>query len=207
AVLKKAGRPDQQPSTWSGSVDGVLLSIVVALSAQAGFSRAEAAIGRELLEGFVGLLAAATLFYVSYWLHQKSRMGAWQRYIHERSGAALARNSVLSLAMIAFLAVFREGAETVMFYVGIAPSIALGDLLAGIGLGTGLLLAVGVALLTLGLRLPLRPFFLASSLLIYYLGFKFVGTGLHALQVAGVLPATPGPLPASDVLGLFPTWQ
>jgi high-affinity iron transporter len=62
-------------------------------------------------------------------------------------------------------------------------------------------------LLLVGLRLPLRPFFLASSLLIYYLGFKFVGTGLHALQVAGVLRATPGPLPSSDALGLYPTWE
>ena len=207
AFLKKAGRPDQQRWIWSGSLAGVALSVVVAFGAQAAFSRAGAALGSELVEGLTGLVAAAMLFYVSYWLHQKSRLGAWQRYIRERSGSALARNSVLSLAMIAFLAVFREGAETVMFYLGIAPSISLGDLLAGIGLGTGLLLVIGVALLTLGLRLPLRPFFLASSLLIYYLGFKFVGTGIHALQVAGVLPATPAPLPANEILGLFPTWQ
>jgi high-affinity iron transporter len=62
-------------------------------------------------------------------------------------------------------------------------------------------------LLALGRSLPLRPFFLASSALIYYLGFKFVGTGLHALQVAGVLRATPGPLPSSDALGVYPTWE
>ena len=207
AFLQKAGRADQQRWIWSGSLAGIALSVVVAFGAQALFSRAGAAIGSELVEGITGLLAAAMLFYVSYWLHQKSRLGAWQRYIRERSTAALARNSVLSLATIAFLAVFREGAETVLFYLGIAPSIAVADLLAGIGLGTGLLVAIGVALLTLGLRLPLRPFFLASSLLIYYLGFKFVGTGIHALQVAGVLPATPAPLPANEVLGLFPTWQ
>ena len=207
AFLTKAGRPDQQRWIWAGSAAGVGLSILVAIAAQAAFSRAGAAIGSELLEGITGLVAAAMLFYVSYWLHQKSRLGSWQRYIRERSTAALARNSVLSLAMIAFLAVFREGAETVLFYIGIASSIAATDLFAGIGLGTALLVVIGVALLTLGLRLPLRPFFLASSLLIYYLGFKFVGTGIHALQVAGVLPATPAPLPANEVLGLFPTWQ
>jgi high-affinity iron transporter len=59
----------------------------------------------------------------------------------------------------------------------------------------------------IGVRLPLRPFFLASSVLIYYLGFKFLGAGLHALQVAGVLPATPAPVPSSDILGVYPTWE
>ena len=102
---------------------------------------------------------------------------------------------------------FREGAETAVFYLGIASSIALGDLVLGIGLGTLALLAAGFTLITLGLRLPLRPFFLASSALIYYLGFKFVGTSLHALQVAGLLQANPVPVPGSEIIGLYPTWE
>lgn len=207
AFLRRVGRTAEQRWIWIGSLGGVAASVAVAFGAQALFARAGAAIGSELVEGVVGLVAAAMLFYVSYWLHEKSRLGAWQRYIEARSTAALAGNSMLSLAAIAFLAVFREGAETVLFYLGIAPSISTADLFVGIVLGTAILAAVGVALLLLGLRLPLRPFFLASSLLIYYLGFKFVGTGIHALQVAGVLPATPAPLPTSEILGLFPTWQ
>ena len=63
-------------------------------------------------------------------------------------------------------------------------------------------------ILGLGVRLPLRPFFLVSSVLIFYLAFKFVGAGIHALQVSGYLPATSQPqLPSSDLLGLFPTWE
>jgi len=59
-----------------------------------------------------------------------------------------------------------------------------------------------------GLRIPLTPFFSVTSILIYYLGFKFIGTGIHALQVAGILPATPSPyLPSSDFCGVFPTGQ
>jgi high-affinity iron transporter len=207
AFVRRAGRPDQERWIWSGSAAGVLVSVVVAFAAQSLFSQASAAVGRELVEGIVGLVAAAMLFYVSFWLHQKSKLGVWQQYIRERSSAALASNSVLSMAVIAFLAVFREGAETVMFYLGIAPSISTADLLGGIGLGVGILLVLGIAFMVLGLRVPLRPFFLASSILIYYLGFKFVGSGIHALQVAGALPATPAPLPANEILGLFPTWQ
>jgi high-affinity iron transporter len=159
------------------------------------------------VEGIVGLSAAAMLFYVSYWLHSKARLGAWQEYIRARSTRALAGGSMASLALVAFLAVFREGAETAVFYLGIAPSITPGDLALGLGLAVLALALIGGVLLVVGQRLPLRPFFLASSVLIYYLGFKFVGTGLHALQVTGVIPATPAPLPGSDILGVYPTWE
>jgi high-affinity iron transporter len=207
AFLQRTGNRDKQHWIWGGAALGVVLSIVLAVVLQQVFSRAEAGLGSELVEGLVGVGAAAMLFYVSYWLHSKSRLGAWQRYIHERSSAALARGSMVSLTLIALLAVFREGAETAVFYLGIAPSIAPADLIAGLVLGVAALVVVGFLLLLVGLRLPLRPFFLASSLLIYYLGFKFVGTGVHALQVAGVVPATPAPLPGSDVLGVYPTWE
>ncbi len=207
AFLRKSNNADKQGWIWGGAALGVVLSVALALVLQQVFSRAGAAVGSELVEGFVGLTAAAMLFYVSYWLHSKAQLGAWQRYIRDRSSAALAGGSMLSLGTIALLAVFREGAETAVFYLGIASSIALQDLMLGIALAVLALAAAGVALLTLGLRLPMRPFFLVSSALIYYLGFKFVGTGLHALQVAGVLGATPAPLPANDLLGFYPTWE
>ena len=92
-----------------------------------------------------------------------------------------------------------------LFYLGIVPAISTQDLLMGIGLGTGALVVVGAALLGFGLRVPIRPFFLVSSFLLYYLAFKFIGTGVHALQIAAVIPATPLAVPAVDAIGLFPT--
>jgi high-affinity iron transporter len=207
AFLRRSGNADKQSWIWGGAGIGVVLSVGLAIVLQQVFQRAGAGLGSELVEGSVGLIAAAMLFYVSYWLHSKARLGAWQTYIRQKSTAAVAGGSMLSLAIVALLAVFREGAETAVFYLGIAPSISPSDLLLGLGLGVVSLAAIGAGLLVIGLRLPLRPFFLASSALIYYLGFKFVGTGLHALQVAGVLRATPGPLPSSDALGVYPTWE
>jgi high-affinity iron transporter len=209
AFVKRSGADSRRGmrSIWGGAGAGVLLSIVAAVVLQQVFSRAGASLGSEVVSGCVGLIAAAMLFYVSYWLHSKSRLGAWQGYIRQRSSAALASGSVLSLGLIAFLAVFREGAETAVFYLGIAPSISPSDLLVGLAAGLLVLVVIGLAVLLVGMRLPLRPFFLASSVLIYYLGFKFVGTGLHALQVAGILPATPAPVPTSDVLGVYSTWE
>ncbi|MBI4491677.1 MAG: FTR1 family protein [Chloroflexi bacterium] len=208
AFLRKTNHGDKTRWIWAGSGAGIAASLVVAFVVNLVFSQASAGANRELLEGLTGLVAAAMLVYVSYWLHSKASLGAWQRYIHDQSTAALARNGLLSLALIAFLAVFREGAETVLFYLGIAPAIALSDLALGLGLGAAGLAVLGVLMLVFGVRVPIRPFFLGTSVLIYYLAFKFVGSGIHALQVAGVLGATPsGYLPSNDLLGLFPTWE
>lgn len=208
AFLTKTGNAAKGRWIWAGSGAGILASVVVAVIINVVFSRAAAGANRELLEGATGLVAAVMLVYVSYWLHSKASLTAWQRYVRDTTSAALARNSLFGLALIAFLAVFREGAETALFYLGIAPSIALQDLVLGVALGTAGLTVLGVAMLMFGVRLPVRPFFLATSVLVYYLAFKFVGTGIHALQVAGMVRATPSPnLPESGVLGLFPTWE
>jgi high-affinity iron transporter len=109
---------------------------------------------------------------------------------------------------LAFLAVFREGAETAVFYLGMAPSIALNDLVLGLGGGVVALAVAAVLMLGAGVRLPLRLFFRVAGLLVYYLGFKFVGTGIHALQVANAVPATPiAGMPAIPFLGIYPTWE
>lgn len=208
AFLRKSGNAEKGRWIWAGSTLALLASVVVALGAHLVFARASAGANRELVEGVTGLVAAVLLLYVSYWLHSRSSLGAWQQYVHARGTAALAGNSMLSLAALAFLAVFREGAETVLFYIGIAPSIDTADLLLGLGIGTAGLIVCGVLILVLGVRLPLRPFFLVTSVLIYYLAFKFVGSGIHALQVSGYVPATPEPfLPSNDLIGLYPTLE
>jgi high-affinity iron transporter len=207
AFLTKTGQPEKRGWIWGGGAAGILASVLIALVITATFSATETAgTDRELLEGVTGLFAAAMLVYMSWWLHSKSNLAGWQRYIRERSGAALARNSLLGLSLVAFLAVFREGAETALFYVGIAPSIALGDLALGLGVGAAGLVAIGLAVLVFGVRIPIRPFFLGTSALVYYLAFKFLGTGIHALQVSGIVSANPRAyLPDLGLVGAFPT--
>ncbi|HLI29449.1 MAG TPA: FTR1 family protein, partial [Chloroflexota bacterium] len=208
AFLQRSGNADKQRWVWGGAGAGVAASIVVAILAQLLLSRAVANVSREVIEGVTGLVAAVMLLYVGYWLHSKASLGAWQAYIRTQTLAALQRNRLLGLALIAFLAVFREGAETVLFYIGLAPSIGLHELLLGLAGGAAALLVLAAAMLGLGVRIPVRPFFLLATALIYYLCFKFVGMSLHALQVAGVLQATPLRwVPAWELFGLFPTWE
>lgn len=207
AFLRRSGNSDKRGWIWAGGAVGILASVIAGFALQAIFSAASAGQNREIVEGVTGLFAAAMLFYVAYWLHSKASLHAWKRYIDERTGKALASGSLFGLALLAFLAIFREGAETVVFYLGIAPSITLRDLLLGFAIGAVSLLAIAVLMLVFSVRLPLRLFFRVAGLLVYYLGFKFVGTGIHALQVAGVLPTNPAPLPAIPFFGIYPTWE
>jgi high-affinity iron transporter len=208
AFLERTGNSDKRRWIWGGGLLGIAASVGTGLLIAVIFRGVSTGSNRELIEGVAGLIAAAMLFGVSFWLHGKSHVGAWQVYIRNRTSAALATGSLFSLATLSFFAVFREGAETALFYIGIAPSIATSDLLLGVGLALAILLVAGVLVLRLGVRLPLRPFFLVTSALIFYLGFKFIGTGIHALQVAQVLPSSGAAfLPDLQFLGMYPTWQ
>ncbi|MEZ4866468.1 MAG: FTR1 family protein [Caldilineaceae bacterium] len=208
AFLRQVNSADKGKWIWAGAGAGILASVAVAFVLQAFFNQIAAGQNRELIEGITGLLAAALLFYVSYWLHSKTNLHAWQRYINTHTSRALASGSVFGLMALSFLSVFREGAETTIFYLGMAPSIATRDLLLGLGLGSAVLVVAAVAMLFAGVRLPLKWFFQIAGLLVYYLGFKFVGAGIHALQVAGWIPASPiALLQELPSLGVYPTWE
>jgi high-affinity iron transporter len=207
AFLQRSGNDDKRRWIWFGGVAGVLASIGTAFVLQQVFSLASSGQNREMIEGITSLIAAGLLFYVSYWLHSKASLRGWQNFINTQTSQALKRGSMAGLALLAFLAVFREGAETTVFYLGMAPAITLSDLLLGLAIGTTGLVAAAVLLLVVEIKLPLRFFFTAAGLLVYYLGFKFVGTGIHSLQVAGALPSSLVPLPALPLAGIYPTWE
>ena len=147
------------------------------------------------------------LMYMSYWLHSKSSIAEWQRYIRTQSTKALDTGSLWSLAILSFLAVFREGTETVLFFIGMASSIKISSLLIGIALGAFILIILSYLILKVGLKIPMRPFFLVSSILMFYLCFKFTGMGIHGLQLAGLLPATHLSIPTIDFFAIYPSWE
>ena len=207
AFLKKSDNAAGQKWLWLGATAGLLLSIVLGLAIQAFFGAIINPSNRELMEGVIGLFAAIMLIYVSYWLHSKASLSGWQTYINERTSQAIRGGQLVGLAVLAFLAVFREGAETALFYLGMVGNISTADLLIGLGVGFGGLAVLGFLMVVIGVRIPLRPFFTVASVLVFYLCFKFIGTGVHALQVSGLVPAVSATyLPTFDFLGLYPTW-
>jgi high-affinity iron transporter len=148
------------------------------------------------------------LFSVSYWLISKVEAHKWQKFIREKVSVALEHGSGGALMLIAFLAVYREGAETALFYQALFSQAhgAVLPLTLGIVAGSVALAVVFVLLYRFGVKIPMRAFFAATSLLLYYMAFVFAGRGIRELQEGNVLSMTPLPhVPDISWLGLFPT--
>ncbi|SCW74219.1 high-affinity iron transporter [Paenibacillus tianmuensis] len=208
AFLRRTGNASKQVWVWSGGAAGLLASggLAVVLT----FTIANVASGstRELLEGIMGLVSVFLMLTVGAWLHRKSHVDTWNRYINNQVGVALASGNLWSLFLVAALSILREGAETAIFYIGMAPSIDPAQLALGIGSAAVLLFLLGFVIVRGSVLLPLRPFFLGATVLIYYLVLKFLGQSIHALQIAGQIPAhVPGYLPSWNWLGAYPTWE
>ena len=203
AYLTRIGRPDLRWQIYAGAAGGVLASLVTAwifVSLVPGGARSQ-----EAFEGATMLLAAAILFSVSYWLISRAEADRWQRYIRGRVTAALARGSMLALAGTAFLAVYREGVETVLFYQALlgAAGGQPGHVVAGMAAGVLLLGGLYFGSTALGLRVPMGAFFLGTGLVLYAMAFSFAGHGIRELQHSGLISMTPwGGWPGVEWLGM-----
>ncbi|MGY4758281.1 FTR1 family iron permease [Paenibacillus caseinilyticus] len=208
AFLNRSGNRDKRVWIWSGAAAGLVFSVVMALVLTLMLSRLTAGGSRELIEGITGLIAVIFMVSIGAWLHSKSNLKSWNRFVEHSIGSSLAKGTLWSLFFTSFLSVMREGAETLIFYMGMASSIAAGDMLLGIGTALVLLAVIGFVIIRMSGRIPVRPFFLAASFLLYYLAFKFVGVSLHALQVTGHLSAhTSDGLVNLSWLGMYNSWE
>jgi high-affinity iron transporter len=165
---------------------------------------------RELTEGVTALLAAAILFYVGFWMHDKVHAQRWNRFLKEKVQRALDDRTLVGIAVVSFLAVFREVFETVLFYQALWAQVAEGGrsaLLAGAATAAVALLLLAWGIFTFGLKVPLRQFFAASAAVMFLLAIVFVGKGVVALQEAGRLPISPIEFPRIELLGVYPTLQ
>lgn len=194
---------------YSGVLTGILASVLSALALQRLFPIATAGSNREMIEGVVGVFTVLMMVAVGAWLHSKSSLQAWNRYLKRHMGRALTTGSLVSLFGLSFLSVFREGAETILFYAGILPRIDTGDFLTGIGTATAILAVIAVVLFRTSYRLPIARMFKILTWVIYALGFKILGVSLHALQLTGYLRMTSLQTAGleSSTLGLYPTLE
>ena len=205
AFLKKAERRDVLVYVHAGWVlalagGGVTWGVATYLVGVSGASR-------ELTEGFSSLFAALVLLGVGMWMHQKSLAGRWQVYLREKLSAALNKRAAWFLFSLAFIAVYREVFETVLFYAALWTEGNGWPLLAGLGTGVALLGILAVVLVRTSTRLPIGQFFAASSLLVAVLAVVLAGKGIAGLQEAGLLATSPIAIPRIDMLGIYPSWQ
>ena len=203
----KAKRP--LAYVYAGTGTGLLASIALALALTALLPTIFSGVARELIEAVTGFFAVVTLTLVGIWLHRSSSLASWQAYIDRQLAAYQRTGRLWTLFGVSFLAVFREGAETILFLVGILSKISFWEMLLGISLATLILALVWLVLKYLANRLSLPWLFKILTIGIYVLAFKILGVSIHTLIVTQYLPANPivwGNLQAIEWLGFYPTW-
>ncbi|PYP18484.1 MAG: hypothetical protein DMD54_05075, partial [Gemmatimonadetes bacterium] len=209
--LVKAGAPVQRRrdvarGAWLAVAASLLTWVLVELLFQVTPGQ------RETIEGATMLLAAVVLFYVSYWLLSKVEAAKWTAFVRGKMETALSSGSGVALTAVAFLAVYREGFETILFYKALfssaGPSGGSVSVVAGIAAGSVGLVLVYFAINQLGLRVAMKPFFTVTGIMLYYMAFVFAGKGIAELQSAQVISLTViENAPRLPVFGIYPTLE
>lgn len=206
-TLRALGTTGYPVYIWGGVILALIASFALWYAAGSLISVSTA--NRELLEGATALLAAAVLIYVTHWIFHKTYVTDWMSFIKEKVEDTASSGRLMTLGVLSFFVVFREGFETVLFYealmIDASPTPVLGGFATGV-LGTVL---IAVALIYYGLRLPLGLFFKITGFMLMALTIIFVGVGIRGLQTAGLVSATPvAGFPESPFmqlyLGIFP---
>lgn len=208
AYLRRAGGADRLWVIYAGVGIAIPLSL---LTGWALISILQAAgISRAVIEGLTMILAATVLCFVSFWLFSKGEARRWQAWISGQIDSALSKGSLLTLGGASFLAVYREGAETVLFYHALASGSEgqSGAIMAGIVVAALILLAGFLVFRLIAMRIPYHTFFGATAVLLYGLAIVFMGQGIVELQAVGRLGSfhLPG-VPQISWLGMAPTLQ
>jgi len=207
AYLVKNNHQDKLPVIRQSVYVALLGSVITAVIFQLIFSNSGAS--RELLEGFTMMIAVVMLFMMSYWLLSKVEAQNWKRYLEGKLSTALTTGSLIGLWLTSFLAVYREGAETVLFYyalVGDAKSaVSYAYLFAGFAVGVVILAICYFIMRYTVVKLPLKPFFMFTGSFMYLMAFVFAGKSVLEL-IEGKLfePTLFSGVPEISWLGIYP---
>ena len=206
AYLVKSGNGRSLKHVYIGAVAGIAASfIAAAVLAWAKRAFVGAGLAQEVIEGITALIAVCVLFYVSNWMISKAEAASWSRYIDGKVQSSVEQGSAFALAFTAFLSVFREGAEVVLFYQPMLSEGNPGMVWAGFAAGCVLLVFVYLAITKLSIKLPIKVFFTATSILMAVMCVSFLGSGIKELAEGNVFDLAlrvPG-IPENDAIQVF----
>ncbi len=217
AYLIKSGNKKHVRAVYIGSLFAIALSFgaAILLNVIKAANATNGGANQELIEGITALIAVAVLFYVSNWMLSKSESEAWQNYLDKKVETSVSKGSMIALGFTAFLAVFREGAEVILFYQQIITDAQEGDGVGWLWLGVlaaaVVLVAIFIAIRFFSVKLPLKPFFLATSILMAIMAISFLGAGIKelmegsfelVLRIQGITPLVEQ-IPTNDFLDIF----
>lgn len=210
AYLIKTQNSNKLGIVYSSVGIAVLLSFFTAWVVNLLFTNA--AQSREILEGATMLIAVILLFYVGFWLLSNAGAKKWNRYIKGKISQSLSKGDKTALWWVSFLAVYREGAETVLFYQALifdAQKIgAINMIIYGFLLGCIVLAVLFIIFKAFSIKIPLRAFFIATSAIIFYMAIVFTGKGVMELVEGKVfVPTIIHSMPTITWLGIYPYVQ
>ncbi len=213
---------------YIGAVLALVASVIMAVILYSFASSAGNSIPQEITEGITALLAVAVLIYVSNWMISKAESDNWTKYLSDKVSDSADKGKVLALGFTSFLAVFREGAEVILFcqqYFTRADTMDNGYLAVFGGIFGGLVTVALIFILirVFGVKIPLKPFFMATSILMAIMSIAFLGSGMWELFMDGGLADAIGGwvqqisvtipelswMSGNDMLaffGIYPTW-
>ena len=193
---------------YGGAFAGIVASLLIAYILQIAFPAVTSGTNREIIEGAVGIFAVIMMILIGIWLHSKSSVKKWNAFMESQMQTVTKTGSFLSMFVLSFLAVFREGAETILFYVGILPRISSFDFVLGISLALLVLVVIAFVMNKASqFFLPHKVFFILTWM-IYALAFKMTGVSIHALQLTNMIPNhLIAGIPSIDILGIYPSWE
>lgn len=206
AYLVRSGNTAMVRTVYMSALAAIIASIAAAIAIQYIFDISGA--NQEIVEGMAMLLATVVLFFVSNWMFSKAEAQAWKNYVEGKVKTAVATGGGFALGSAAFLSVFREGAETILFYQAMLADTKEHTTMIWLGFGLGCLILVAIfSIIRFGsMKLPLKPFFIGTSILMYILAISFAGGGVKELQEADLVPVTPVDFIHSvEILGIYPT--
>jgi high-affinity iron transporter len=208
AFLIKTGRRDALPYLHAGWIAAIAAGAATWWASVTLFTITGAM--REITEGVAALAAAGILFYVGFWMHSKTSAQQWQQFISGSVNKALKGTTLWSMAGLAFISVYREMFETILFYQAIwvqSDASGHGMIFAGMLSAAATLLILGWFILKYSTRLPLRQFFAVTGAFLFLLAVVFAGKGIAALQEAGNLPYDPMHVPLISAIGFADSLQ
>ena len=208
AALIKTGRRDAMKYIHIGWVGAIVLGILTWWVAENLISISGAS--RELTEGVAALVAAVILVYVGFWLHNASHSKRWKQFVENKISNAMEGSTLWVLALVSFIAVYREMFETVLFYQAMWQQVDAGaehGFLMGIGVAIVFLIVLSFLVYRVGVKLPIRQFFQVNAVLLFLLAVIFAGQGVARLQEVGMVDATQFNFLRIEMLGIYPTVQ
>lgn len=211
AYLLKTGNEKRMNIVYSSLGVAVVLSFVMAWIMNLIFAGA-AGQKREVMEGAVMLIAVGLLFYVGFWLLSNAGAKKWSKYIQSHVSESISSGSAKALWWTVFLAVFREGAETVLFYQALIfdakDSAGYSMIALGFVVGLIVLLVTYYVFKIFAIKIPIKPFFLVTSAIIFYMSIVFVGKGLMEFVEGKIfVPTKIEGFPTIEWLGIYPYYE